>query len=76
VANVRERLRETAQGVDAAYPENTALTIDDEGTPHLTRLQARPISEDLHTIEALLKDRMPERHLLDILKDVQPCVST
>jgi TnpA family transposase len=71
VANVRERLRETAQRVDATFPENTELTIDDEGTPHLTRLQARPIPEDLHTIEAVLKDRMPERHLLDMLKDVQ-----
>jgi TnpA family transposase len=71
VANLRERLRETAQRVDATYPENTELTIDDEGTPHLKRLQARPIPEDLHTIEAVLKDRMPERHLLDMLKDVQ-----
>jgi TnpA family transposase len=71
VANLRERLRETAQRVDATYPENTSLTIDDEGTPHLKRLQARPMPEDLHTIEAVLKDRMPERHLLDILKDVQ-----
>jgi TnpA family transposase len=71
VAHVRERLRETAQRVDATYPENTALTIDNEGTPHLTRLQARPLPEDLHTIEAVLKDRLPERHLLDILKDVQ-----
>jgi hypothetical protein len=72
VAALRERLRETAQRVDATYPENTALTIiDDEGTPHLKRLQARPLPEDLHTIEAVLKDRLPERHLLDILKDVQ-----
>ena len=71
VAHLRERLRETAQRVDATYPENTALTIDDEGTPHLKRLKARPLPEDLHTIEAVLKDRLPERHLLDILKDVQ-----
>jgi hypothetical protein len=71
VANLRECLRATAQRVDATYPENAALTIDDEGTPHLKRLQARPLPEDLHTIEAVLKDRMPERHLLDILKDVQ-----
>jgi TnpA family transposase len=71
VAHLRERLWETTQRVDATYPENTALTIDDEGTPHLKRLQARPLPEDLHTIEAVLKDRMPERHLLDILKDVQ-----
>jgi hypothetical protein len=28
------------------------------------------VPEALHTIEALLKERMPERHLLDILKNV------
>jgi TnpA family transposase len=71
VAHLRKRLRETAQRVDATYPENTELTIDTEGTPHLKRLQAQPLPEDLHTIESLLKDRMPERHLLDILRDVQ-----
>ena len=71
VARLRERLRAAAQRVDATYPENTALTIDHEGTPHLKRLQAQPVPENLHTIESLLKDRMPERHLLDILKDVQ-----
>src|SRR5262245_6012948 len=70
VAELRERLREAAQRVDATYPENTELTIDREGTPHLKRLPAQPAPEKLPTIEALLKERMPERHLLDILKNV------
>ena len=68
---LRERLREVAQRVDATYPANTALTIDEEGTPHLKRLPAQPVPEDLPTLEALLKARLPERHLLDILKNVQ-----
>ena len=59
-----------SQRVDATYPDNTALTIDHEGTPHLKRLHAQPVPEALHTLEALLKERMPERHLLDILKNV------
>ena len=70
VAELRERLREVAHRVDATYPENTELTIDTEGTLHLKRLPAQPVPEDLQTIEALLKERMPERHLLDILKNV------
>jgi TnpA family transposase len=44
------------------------------GTPHLKRLQAQVIPEELATLEALLKERMPERHLLDILKHVQDWV--
>jgi hypothetical protein len=70
VAELRERLREASHRVDATYPDNTELTIDHEGTPHLKRLPAQPTPEDLQTIEALLKERMPERHLLDILKNV------
>ena len=70
VAALRERLREVAHRVDAMYPENTELSIDQEGTPHLKRLSTLPVPEDLETLEALLKERMPERHLLDILKNV------
>jgi hypothetical protein len=53
VTALRERLREVAQRVDAAYPANTALTIDAEGTPHLKRLSAQPLPDDLATLEAL-----------------------
>jgi hypothetical protein len=70
VAELRERLRAVSHRVDATYPDNTALTIDQEGTPHLKRLHAQPVPEALHTLEAVLKERMPERHLLDILKHV------
>jgi hypothetical protein len=45
--------------------------MDKDGTPHLKRLPAQPMPENLQKIEALLKDRMPERHLLDVLKNVQ-----
>ena len=60
VAELRGRLREASHHVDVTYPDNTELTIDNEGTPHLKRLHAQPMPEDLHTIEALLKARMPE----------------
>jgi len=34
-------------------------------------LQAEPRPEDLHMIEPLRKDQVPEPYLLDLLKDVQ-----
>jgi TnpA family transposase len=71
VAQLRERLRVASQRVDATYLDNLELSIDKEGTPHLKRMPAQPIPEDLDTIHALLKERMPERNLLDILKHVQ-----
>ena len=74
VAALRERLREAAARVDATYPANTALTLDAEGTPHLKRLPASPVPEGFAVLEALLKARLPERHLLDVLKHVQAWV--
>jgi TnpA family transposase len=74
VAYLRQRLQEVTERVDTSFPDNTELTIDEMGTPHLKRLSAQPIPEDLETLEALLKERMPERHLLDILKNVHDWV--
>ena len=70
VSHLQERLRAVTQRVDASFPANTELTIDKDGKPHLQRLKAQPIPEELETLEALLKERMPERHLLDVLKNV------
>jgi TnpA family transposase len=70
----KERLRAVTERVDTSFPDNSELTLDAMGTPHLKRLQAQPIPEELETLEALLKERMPERHLLDILKHVQDWV--
>jgi TnpA family transposase len=74
VAHLQQRLREVTERVDTSFPDNSELTLDETGTPHLKRLKAQPIPEALETLEALLKERMPERHLLDILKHVQDWV--
>ena len=74
VTHLKQRLREVTERVDTSFPDNAELTFDDTGTPHLKRLKAQPIPEELETLEALLKERMPERHLLDILKNVQDWV--
>ena len=70
MAHLQARLREVTERVDASFPDNTELTIDEAGKPHLKRLKAQPLPEELATLEALLKERMPERHLLDVLKNV------
>jgi TnpA family transposase len=74
VVHLQQRLREVTERVDSSFPDNSELTLDATGTPHLKRLKAQPIPEELETLEALLKERMPERHLLDILKHVQDWV--
>ena len=71
VTHLKQRLREVTERVDTSFPDNAELTFDDTGTPHRKRLKAQPIPEELETLEALLKERLPERHLLDILKNGQ-----
>ena len=71
VTQLQARRREVAQQVDHVYPTQTTLPIAAAGVPHLKRLKARPVPADLATVEALLKARRPERHLRDVLRDVQ-----
>ena len=71
VASLRDQLTQRAQAVDAHFPDNTELTIDPDGTPHLKRQPATALPEGLKDFEAAVHARMPERHLLDILKYVQ-----
>jgi hypothetical protein len=59
VAHLQERLRQVTERVDRSFPDNTELTIDETGTPHLKRLKAQLIPENLETLEALLKDSKP-----------------
>ena len=68
---LREQLTKAAEKIDQGFPANSELTIDDDGTPHLKRQKAAPQPEDLDEFKKEVYERMPERHLLDILKHVQ-----
>lgn len=70
VATLRRRLNELATEVDNGFPDNSELTIDPDGTPHLKRQRSKPLPADLPAFEKAVRSRMPERHLLDILKHV------
>jgi hypothetical protein len=50
VAHLQERLREVTKRVDSSFPDNSELTLDETGTPHLKRLKAQPIPEELATL--------------------------
>ena len=41
VAHLQQRLREVTERLDTSFPDNTELTIDDSGKPHLKRLKAQ-----------------------------------
>jgi TnpA family transposase len=71
VSELQGKLEELATTVDAGFPDNSALWIDPDGTPHLIRQAAQPLPQGLQAFEQAIRERMPERHLLDVLKHVQ-----
>jgi TnpA family transposase len=70
VADLRHRLNELAEKVDKGFPANSELSIDPDGTPHLKLQRAKPPPADLKAFREAVHARMPERHLLDVLKHV------
>jgi hypothetical protein len=68
VGSLQEHLGRAAADTDAAFPDNTELSIDRQGKPHLKQLGRTPLPTGLHAFEQEIRRRMPERDLLDILK--------
>jgi len=71
VAVLRSRLDEAATTADNAFPDNAELSIDAMGAPHLKQLTRSPRPKGHAEFERNLHARMPERHLLDILRNVE-----
>jgi TnpA family transposase len=63
-------LSETSQKVDAAFPENECLSIEN-GEPVLRRLDQRPTPENLPLVSQLVRERMAPVNLLDVLADTE-----
>ncbi|MBY5827382.1 Tn3 family transposase [Rhizobium leguminosarum] len=70
-AMMKEQLTKAAANVDAGFPANTQFTIDANGTPHLKQLPTTKQPIGLAAFVEEVRTRMPERHLLDILKYVE-----
>ena len=68
IAQLKAELTAVAATVDAGFPDNSALSLDPDGTPHLRQLPKALPPAGLAAFEAALRAQMPERHLLDVLK--------
>lgn len=71
VKELQKKLRSAAQRTDNQFPKNTDLSIDDQGNAHLKRSKSAPKPEYLDSFQQNIRRRMPDRDLLDILKNVQ-----
>jgi hypothetical protein len=70
-AALRAELTTLAAAVNTGFPANSELTIDADGTPHLKQLATTEQPAELAEFEQEVRARMPERHLLDILKHAE-----
>ena len=68
---LREHLEAAAERADAAFPENSELSIDEDGKPHLERMEAERAPDGTGALRETVLENMPERHLLDVLKDTR-----
>jgi len=64
---VRTNFINVVDKVDRAYPEIEEFSIDDKGIPHLKRRGAKKRPPSAIWLANKIKERMPERNLLDIL---------
>lgn len=72
VAQLREWLSQTALTLDQTFPhQREHVTIGHSGEPVLKRTVARDIPGSVITLQQALLQRMPTRHILDILTNIE-----
>ena len=70
VNNLREVLTKKAAEVDAGFPNNKALGLNESGMPILKRSEPRESKASARALEAALLQRMDERNVIDVLCNV------
>ena len=70
IKQLQSLLTETAAAVDASYPDNDQLVIDDSGKPLLKKYPRRDLSPSVAVLLDAVEKRFPERNLIDILRNV------
>ena len=68
VATLREWLEDLASTTEAMFPTNTSARLED-GKIILRKLERKALPEGFPQLQALLRERMLERNVVDILND-------
>jgi TnpA family transposase len=66
-AQLRDRLEQAAAALDAGYPDNADLVIDEQGRPTLKARKGTGTSESAAALLEAIGQRMPQRSLLGIV---------
>lgn len=72
VASLKTQLEETAQQLDEKFPSCRGdVSINEAGEPVLRRVAARDIPPSAISLQTALMQRMPARHVLDIMANIE-----
>ena len=71
VRQLKTELQQVAEEVDQNWSEDGQVTINKKGTPVLKKVARKKPSKTLAGLEAALRERLPERSVLDALANVQ-----
>lgn len=70
VEQLKSWLTDTVLKVDAGYPDNRQLVINDLGEPVLKKSPRHNLSPEAKALLVAVEERFPERNLIDILRNV------
>jgi len=71
VAGLKDWLTTTAEAVDRTFPDNKRVALDAKKKIVIKRAPRPPVSPTLAPLRELLQERMPERSLLDIVRNAE-----
>jgi TnpA family transposase len=75
VRGLKSWMIEVSKQIDQNFPKNEDVRIDENGQPVLRKVQKREYKKSLKELEELIKERLPERNLIDILCNVEHWVN-
>lgn len=71
IIKLKNELAQTAETVDRGFPRNDAFSFNAKGELVLKKSAGKDSSAKTRALETVLHERMPERHLLDVLAGVE-----
>jgi len=75
IEHIKEHLNTQAQKMDDEYPGNKEFSINSDGTLWLARLKAKQKVPGIDKLTEMIRDRMPQRNILDTIVDTQKTIN-
>lgn len=75
VKGLKSWMIEVSKQIDQDFPDNEHVSINEAGEPILKKVKKREYKKSLKELEEMIKERLPERNLIDVLCNVEHWVN-